>query len=267
MQRFFRMMLVLACFITAEVAQAQAARYVGAWLLDGGAANRQHALVISQDGEQLRVRFGQMQPEPRLGPAEATLAADGVLTIKSNAGTVVVLTVADDRTLVGRFVPVSGRESAARASQDVRRDGSEPDIDAGDSSRCIAAAPVDRLLVQGRCRSDSVRKEVEAASRSRRQRHCLGPARGRQLVRPQPDTQHGGCRQLVGQRQRRTCASSGEETRSMCACSWPRTASPTRRTTSRSRGPHFTRFRSSSRTQAAASGRERSTWRVRWGPI
>lgn len=107
---------LLVASLAAESAWGQSTRFVGAWALDAG-ANRQRTIVISQDGEALRARFGSSEPEPRLGLAEATLAADGTLTIKSKAGTLVVLNLTDDNTMSGRFVPSSGRESAARATR------------------------------------------------------------------------------------------------------------------------------------------------------
>jgi hypothetical protein len=107
---------LLVASLAAEGAWGQSAQFVGAWALDAG-ANRQRTILISQDGEGLRARFGTSEPEPRLGPAEATLAVDGTLTIKTKAGTLVVLNLTDDNTMSGRFVPSSGRESAARATR------------------------------------------------------------------------------------------------------------------------------------------------------
>lgn len=105
--------LLFVALVTGD-AIAQPARFVGAWQLDGGAPARQRVLVITQDGERLRVRIGVVGPEPRLGLADAALGADGTLTVTSNAGTVVVLTMSDENTMVGRFNPPAGKASAAR---------------------------------------------------------------------------------------------------------------------------------------------------------
>ena len=108
--------LIAGAVLAAGNAWGQAARFVGAWSVDAG-TNRQRTVVIAQDGENLRARWGNAEPDPRLGPAEATLAADGTLTLKSNAGTLLVLTLADDNTMTGRWVPSSGRESTARTTR------------------------------------------------------------------------------------------------------------------------------------------------------
>ncbi len=109
-----RLVLLFVAVVTGD-AMAQPARFVGAWQVDGGAPARQRALLITQDGERLRVRIGVVGPEPRLGLADAALAADGTLTITSNAGTVIVLTMGDENTMVGQFNPPTGKPSAARA--------------------------------------------------------------------------------------------------------------------------------------------------------
>jgi len=116
MNKIARIVLVGACLVAAQLASAQASRFVGSWQLDAG-PNRQRTIVVAPDGDNLRVRFGVTEAEPRLGLAEATLGSDGSLSIKSNGGATVVLTVADEHTLVGRFIPASGRESAARATR------------------------------------------------------------------------------------------------------------------------------------------------------
>ena len=130
-------------------------RFVGAWALDAG-TNRQRTILITQDGDALRARFGSAEPEPRLGPAEANLAADGTLSIKSAAGTFVILTVADDNTLTGRFVPSTGRETAARATR----------MPAEVAAALAAARPAARTVASAQAPADApaylAKAEVEA---------------------------------------------------------------------------------------------------------
>ncbi|MEO7055425.1 MAG: hypothetical protein ABI281_00820 [Caldimonas sp.] len=92
-------------------AWAQASRFVGTWLVEIHHSKRPRAMIVTQQGETLRARFGSQESGTRIGLATAVLDDGGTLTLTTNSESVAVLKVVDDNTLQGTFTPRAGKQS------------------------------------------------------------------------------------------------------------------------------------------------------------
>jgi hypothetical protein len=95
--------------ISAPATIAQASRFVGTWTLDVEGQSRQRTLVISQEGETLQVAFGRKEPGAKLRLIQSALDAGGVLTMRSDSNTAMVMRRIDDNTLKGEFTTSTGK--------------------------------------------------------------------------------------------------------------------------------------------------------------
>lgn len=102
----------LLAFFASQSVFAQASAFVGSWTMDVKGSNRQRAVVISQDGEKLRIAYGWKEPGAKLSLVESSLDAGGTLTMKSNADSVIVARLTDDNTMQGQFTTREGKVSA-----------------------------------------------------------------------------------------------------------------------------------------------------------
>ncbi len=90
--------LVLGLFVAVFGVHAQAARLEGTWTMDVQGANRQRTVVVTQEGGTIRVMYGWKDGDGKLGPTDATVDANGVLTIKTRADSVIVVSPVDENT-------------------------------------------------------------------------------------------------------------------------------------------------------------------------
>lgn len=116
MKPMIRVVVAFAIALGAlETSWAQAAPYLGTWMVDVQNSKRPRAMVISQQGDALRARWGFQDSGSKIGLATAAIDDAGALTLTTNSDSVVVLRIVDENTLKGTFTPRDGKRSAVTA--------------------------------------------------------------------------------------------------------------------------------------------------------